>query len=173
NGLPAVLVVDEGCELADSLRGPRSAGYAVETAANPVEALELLSERPYAVVVARSGAHDIAGIELSEQAAVHGGDVSILMLTKSADAPNVSRSISARTSDFLTEPFTQTELIDRVEGALRRRMLSEQRVRSDERGLESLASRFHYLYDSVARSLSAALSLTHKPTFAHCERVAL
>ncbi len=173
----SILVIDDSDDLAGAIaRTSVGCGCKVISVPSPVRALEMLQEIPVALVVARARPHSMVGIDLAEQVSVHGNGTLVLLVSESIDMPTISRAVEATGTDFITEPISDVELSDKIANMLERQTAIRSRIGSVPdvaRVLDSLAHRFQHLADSAAVSLSAALKLTHAPTRAHCERVAL
>ncbi len=98
------------------------AGYRVSTAANGTEALKAArDERPDLIVLdlmlpGLSGYDVLAELRKREETR----DVGVILLTARRDEPDRIRGLSLGADDYLTKPFSPTELALRVTALLRR-----------------------------------------------------
>ena len=126
-----VLVIEDDPTLRLGLQKTlRSAGFAVEVAKTGKEGLEAaLAARPDLVLldVMLPGMN---GFEICEELRRHDVDVPILMVTAKGEEQDRVRGLRLGADDYIVKPFGVSELLARVDAALRRRRLreGEQRV---------------------------------------------
>ncbi len=131
-GPPRVLVVDDEETIRLALaRFLRTRGYLVHTASGAAEALALLTESPYAVVLCDVRMPGMSGVELVPLALELDEDVAIMMLTAVNDAPTATEALSGGAMDYLMKPIELSDL----EGAMQRVLLRRQRA-MDRRQME-------------------------------------
>ena len=117
---PRALVVDDEAPLVDLLRSYlEREGFEVATAADGERAVELVRELAPDVVVLDVMLPGIDGIEACRR--IRGfSDAYILMLTARAEEVDKIVGLSTGADDYLTKPFSPSELLARVRALLRR-----------------------------------------------------
>ena len=132
-----VLVVDDEPDLLYAIKlYLEDEGYTVFTAVNGDEALDLLKERIPDVVVLDVMMPDVDGFETLKQMR----DVStvpVIMLTARGEENDKVRGLGLGADDYVTKPFSQRELLSRIQAAIRRAemppSLPKTQIRIDER----------------------------------------
>jgi signal transduction histidine kinase len=100
-------------------------GYEVVLASGGVEGIRLFSEQRPDCVLLDVRMPDIDGFGVcSKIRELPGGDVPIVFLTALRDVDTFDRALTAGGDDFLTKPVRPTELIVRVQAALKLRRMS-------------------------------------------------
>ncbi len=121
-----ILVVDDDPRVLSLMeRGLAFEGYAVDTAADGVAALDIARDRPPDLVVLDVMMPGPDGIEVCRR--LRGGDseMAILMLTGRASVPARIAGLDAGADDYLVKPFAFDELLARIRALLRRTMPPE------------------------------------------------
>ena len=110
---PRILVVDDEQSILSAIkRVLRRAKFEVDTATNGVAALELLSERDYAVIVCDQRMPEMSGAEVLSQAHKTSPDTYRITLTGYTDLSSAQRSINdGKVQQFLTKPWNDDDLI--------------------------------------------------------------
>src|SRR5581483_11207220 len=119
----AILVVDDDQAVRDALRRALTVqGYAVETAADGREALDLLSGNGNSIDLAIVDVlmPRVDGLELTRQLRTQGSTLPILMLTARDQVTDRVSGLEAGADDYLVKPFALEELVARVRALLRR-----------------------------------------------------
>ncbi|HUX88759.1 MAG TPA: response regulator transcription factor [Chloroflexota bacterium] len=110
-------------------------GYIVFTAVNGYEALELLKERLPDVVVLDVMMPEPDGFETLKQVREI-STVPVIMLTAKGEEADKIRGLSLGADDYVTKPFSQRELLSRIQAVIRRaempRTLPKTQIRIDE-----------------------------------------
>ena len=125
NGLnvaPAILVVDDNAQnRALALATLQGEGYDVVTVASGRDALAVFVERPFDCVLLDVRMPEMDGFTLCRHIRAHerGQHVPILFLTAARDVDTFDEAFAAGGDDFLVKPVQPTELIVRVQGALK------------------------------------------------------
>jgi len=115
-----VLVVEDDRELRDLVRRYlERAGHAVYTTGSGAEALRLLDTTNPAALVLDLGLPDIDGLEVLA-AARDGREVPVVVLTARSAVEDRIDGLRRGADDYVTKPFSPTELVLRVEAVLHR-----------------------------------------------------
>jgi DNA-binding response OmpR family regulator len=115
-----VLVVEDDRELRDLVRRYlERAGHTVYTTGSGAEALRLLDTADPAVVVLDLGLPDIDGLTVLA-AARDGRGVPVVVLTARSTVEERIDGLRRGADDYVTKPFSPTELVLRVEAVLSR-----------------------------------------------------
>lgn len=115
-----VLVVEDDREIRELVRRYlERAGYAVHSTPSGAEAIRLLSDSPIDLVVLDLGLPDVDGFEVLAAAREH-GDVPVTVLTARSELPDRILGLQRGADDYLTKPFSPTELVLRVQAVLHR-----------------------------------------------------
>jgi signal transduction histidine kinase len=129
---PLVLVVDDNADLREYMSGLLSPHYRVLTAHDGLEALDLIRARAPDIVVSDVMMPRMTGIELVQALRTDPSDtaVPIILLSARAGAEATIEGLDAGSDDYLTKPFTASELLARVRahlklGQARRRWTAE------------------------------------------------
>jgi two-component system alkaline phosphatase synthesis response regulator PhoP len=116
----AVLVVEDDRELRDLVRRYlERAGHAVHTTGSGAEALGLLATGGVELVVLDLGLPDVDGLEVLT-AARAGREVPVVVLTARSQVEDRIDGLRRGADDYVTKPFSPTELVLRVEAVLHR-----------------------------------------------------
>ena len=118
---PLVLVADDDEDVRELVvfRLAR-AGYAVITAGDGQEALDLALSRRPRICVIDVMMPGLDGYEVTARLRASGelADVVILLLTASVEEAAVEKGFAAGADDYITKPFSPAELVERVAAAL-------------------------------------------------------
>jgi two-component system alkaline phosphatase synthesis response regulator PhoP len=116
----AVLVVEDDRELRELLRRYlERAGHAVHTTGSGAEAIGLLDNGDVALVVLDLGLPDVDGLDVLA-AARDGREVPVVVLTARSGVEDRIDGLRRGADDYVTKPFSPTELVLRVEAVLHR-----------------------------------------------------
>lgn len=127
---PRVLVVDDEKLLASSLAyALEREGFVVEVAADGQAGVEAATAGAFDLVILDLGLPLVSGtdacIAIREQS-----DVPIIMLSARDSTEDVVLGLEIGADDYVTKPFSPTELVSRIHALLRRRGLDHNRSRS-------------------------------------------
>jgi DNA-binding response OmpR family regulator len=115
-----VLVVEDDRDIRDLVRRYlERAGHAVLSTGSGVEGLKLLTQATPDLVVLDLGLPDLDGLEVLREAVAAGG-VPVIVLTARSDVEDRIRGLSLGADDYVTKPFSPTELTLRVGAVLAR-----------------------------------------------------
>jgi len=128
----SVLIVEDEKHLAAGLTyNLKAEGYDVEAVGTGEDALALLNDRAFDVMVLDVMLPGIDGFSLASRLRAQGQFVPILMLTARGQAQDVLRGFEAGADDYLPKPFDLGVLLARLNALLRRReWLNKDRHRS-------------------------------------------
>jgi len=117
----AVLVVEDDRELRELVRRYlQRAGHTVQTTGSGAEAIGLLAGGGVALVVLDLGLPDIDGREVLTAAHEDGREVPVVVLTARSSVDDRIEGLRRGADDYVTKPFSPTELVLRVEAVLHR-----------------------------------------------------
>ena len=120
---PLVLIVEDEQALVTLLRyNFEAAGYEVATALDGEEALLAIAERRPDLIVLDWMLPSISGLEVCRQVRrkPETRDVPVIMLTARGEEADRVRGLDSGADDYVTKPFSPTELVARVRAVLRR-----------------------------------------------------
>ncbi len=118
---PTVLVVDDDESIRVALeRALRLEGFAVQSAAGGLEALDLVDHDPPAVMVLDVTMPDISGVTVTARLRERGVDVPICILSARDEVHDRVAGLQAGADDYVVKPFELEELIARLHALLRR-----------------------------------------------------
>jgi two-component system alkaline phosphatase synthesis response regulator PhoP len=116
----AVLLVEDDRELREVVRRYlERAGHAVHTTGSGAEALSRLASGGVDLVVLDLGLPDVDGLEVLA-AARDGPDVPVVVLTARSQIEDRIDGLRRGADDYVTKPFSPTELVLRVQAVLHR-----------------------------------------------------
>ena len=102
-------------------RALRLEGFAVATAAGGREALEMVAQRPPAVIVLDVTMPDLDGVTVVKRLRAGGIDVPVCILSARDEVEDRVAGLQAGADDYLVKPFAIAELTARLQALLRRR----------------------------------------------------
>jgi two-component system, OmpR family, KDP operon response regulator KdpE len=115
-----ILVVDDEAQIRRVLRTTLIAGgYEVDDARGGQEALEKVRETKYDVILLDINMPDIKGTEVC-RAIRSSSDVALIMLTVRNSEADKVMALDAGADDYVTKPFSTSELFARIRAVLRR-----------------------------------------------------
>ncbi|MDQ8186587.1 ATP-binding protein [Pelagicoccus sp. SDUM812002] len=113
--LPGILVADDEPEMMRFLRSQLRGRYRIDEARDGAEALKIAAERRHHLILLDFMMPRVDGIEATRrlrEMPSHRG-VPIVILTARADEESKFQALDAGATDFLTKPFSSTELLAR------------------------------------------------------------
>jgi two-component system, OmpR family, KDP operon response regulator KdpE len=117
----SVLVVDDEPSLRKVIRASLAAsGFAVEEVGTGKEAVGILQERPFDLVLLDVNMPGIGGIEACRRIRTLAPKTGIVMVTVRDAEEDKVRALEAGADDYVTKPFRFRELIARMGAVLRR-----------------------------------------------------
>jgi two-component system OmpR family response regulator len=116
-----ILVVEDSAKMAALLkRGLEEEGYAVDVAGTGEDGLWMADQTPSDVIVLDVMLPDLDGFEVCRRMRDRGQWSPVLMLTARDGVPDRVAGLDAGADDYLTKPFSFTELAARTRALLRR-----------------------------------------------------
>lgn len=153
--LGSILIVDDEEALCGSLVTAFSLqGYRAAGARSGTEALELLRQRPFDVLLVDLRMPDIDGIQLMERVRAELPDVLVILMTGAGTVETAVRALKGGAYDYLVKPFTLPAIFHTV-----RRGLEQQRLRQENVYLSELNRRLQEVDEIKSNLLSA---ITHE-----------
>jgi DNA-binding response OmpR family regulator len=123
-----ILVVEDEEKVARFVeRGLKAELYTVQVALDGATALHHLKEESFDIVILDLNLPDISGNDILRHIRKNGNQTPVLVLTARAGIPEKVESFQEGADDYLTKPFSFTELVLRVK-ALARRSQSVNRI---------------------------------------------
>lgn len=118
-----ILVVEDELKMAGLLkRGLEEEGYAVDVAATGSDAIWAATENPYDAILLDVLLPDMNGQEVCRRLRAGGRWAPVLMLTARTAVADRVAGLDAGADDYLTKPFSFSELLARVRALVRRRV---------------------------------------------------
>ena len=137
-----VFVVDDDLSVREGLeRLLRAVGRKVETFASAQEFLAHRIENIPSCLVLDVGLPGLSGLDLQKQIAEANRTTPIVFITGQKDVPTSVRAMKAGAVEFLVKPFSEQDLLDAIEQALRR----DQSARHQQVQMQDLWSRYKSL----------------------------
>ncbi len=116
-----IALVDDDRNLLTSVAmGLTAEGFVVDAYADGLEALDGLARKPCDLAVLDIKMPRIDGMELLDRLRLR-SDVPVIFLTSKTDEPDQILGLSRGADDYITKPFSQRLLIERIRAVLRRR----------------------------------------------------
>jgi two-component system response regulator RegX3 len=132
--LSKILIVDDEPALADAVGyALRTEGFETHAVGDGEEALDAAVNGPYDVVVLDLNLPGLSGVEVCRRLRAQ-SSVPIIMLTARDAELDLVLGLEVGADDYVTKPFSMTELVGRVRAMIRRRDLD----RNDVRGLRKV-----------------------------------
>jgi DNA-binding response OmpR family regulator len=115
------LVVDDDVKISSFVaKGLREAGFAVDTVANGPDALTVVRTTPFDVAVVDIMLPGFDGLELIEKMRTAGLRLPVVILSARRSIDDRVAGLRRGGDDYLTKPFSFTELLARVQAVIRR-----------------------------------------------------
>lgn len=119
-GKRILVVDDEVVVLAAVSNALKKTGYRIDTAGSAEEALDLLENTSYDVVITDLLMPDIDGLDLLERIHQLGVGAQMIMITGYPSVESALRAKQLGAFEYVTKPFTRQELLSVVVRAIRR-----------------------------------------------------
>jgi FixJ family two-component response regulator len=152
-----VFVVDDDVSVREALEGlVRSAGFKVETFASAQDFLACRRVDAPSCLVLDVRLPGLSGLDLQKRIAEANTEIPIVFITGHSDVPTSVRAMKAGAVEFLMKPFSDQDLLDAIQQAIKRDRSSrlEQAQMEDLRGrYESLTPRERQVMEKVVSGL--------------------
>jgi len=133
-----ILIVDDDLSIRNTIQEYiNNAGFVSQTASTAEEALELIKNNKYAVVITDIRLPGMGGLELTKVIKKDNG-ADVIVVTGYSDDYSYEEAINIGASDFVIKPVRLEELLLRLRRVLKERQLGMERTRMMEK-LQKLA----------------------------------
>jgi response regulator RpfG family c-di-GMP phosphodiesterase len=182
SGRKRILIVDDEESIRTMLAGfLRSRGFDAETAADAAQALALLEQQPFDLVLSDVNMPGMNGIELLSRIRRSHAAVGVLMLTGCEDVSMAVDAMKSGALDYVQKPFDLDEVVALIRDALGRRdeklreashvQNLERLVQDQSAELRRLLGDLHEASEVTLEALVTALDARERETYAHSRRV--
>jgi DNA-binding NtrC family response regulator len=114
-----ILIVDDAPDTREVLqRNLQSEGYRVFTASDVPNAIRILEQAPFDLVITDFKMPRISGLDLVRHVRENFKDTEVMMITGYPSVGGAVGAVKAGAAEYLTKPFTQEELLSAVRGVL-------------------------------------------------------
>jgi len=166
-----ILVVDDEDLIRDILKeGLVQAGYDCSTAADGLEALEILEREPVDVVITDISMPNMDGMELADRIRRHHG-ADVIVMTGFAENLSYEDIIARGASDFIHKPVGVREIVVRLERVIRERTIFSEQRRT-EKELRNSLQKLRRVLSQTVNALASSLEKRDPYTAGHQQRVA-
>jgi len=115
-----ILIAEDEKKIADFIRrGLKEEGYAADIAGTGPDALELVSENPYDLLLLDIMLPGMDGVEVCSRLRGSGFAAPIMMLTAKDRVEDKVKGLDSGANDYLTKPFAFEELLARIRALIR------------------------------------------------------
>lgn len=129
-----ILIVDDNENILEVVRMRlESVGYEVSTAANARDALDLVKDAPFDLVITDLKMTERNGIQLMEDIQLVNPEIPVIILTAHGSIENAVEAMKKGAYSYLTKPFNDNDLALHVKKALEKQSLTREikRLRQD------------------------------------------
>ncbi len=134
-----LLIVDDEMHVRESLSSWFiEDGYEVETAKDANEALNLLSKKPFDIVITDIKMPGMDGVELQRRIKEVSPSVAVVLITAYASVQTAVQALKEGAYDYITKPFDPEQLSRVVEKALSQKKLKDENIVLKERISQAL-----------------------------------
>ena len=135
-----VLIVDDELSIRTTLRSMLARfGYQVDVAENADEALQILSQGAYDVVLSDIVLPRVSGVALLKEIRRASPDVQVIMMTGEPTVESAAEAVRAGAADYLVKPVPREAVLLSVANAARVKALDDERKRLEKENREYLA----------------------------------
>ncbi|HET9376007.1 MAG TPA: response regulator [Chthoniobacterales bacterium] len=137
-----VFVVDDDVSVREALESlVRSAGFSVETFASAQDFLARRRADGPSCLVLDVRLPDLSGLDLQKRIVEANREIPIVFITGHGDVPTSVRAMKAGAVEFLMKPFSDRDLLDAIEQAIKR----DQSARRQQAEMQDLRGRYESL----------------------------
>jgi len=146
---PHILWVDDEIDLLRShVMFLENKGYAVETAANGADAVDIVREQPFDVVFLDEQMPGMDGLETLEAVKEVRPEMPVVMVTKSEEEDLMEKALGSQISDYLTKPVNPSQILLTC-----KRLLEQSQLRQ-----ETLSQKYLQSFNEISQALREPLS---------------
>jgi CheY-like chemotaxis protein len=146
---PHILWVDDEIDLLRShVMFLENKGYAVETAANGADAVDIVREKPFDVVFLDEQMPGMDGLETLEAVKQERPELPVVMVTKSEEEDLMEKALGSQISDYLTKPVNPSQILLTCKRLLERTQLRQ----------ETLSQKYLQSFNEISQALREPLS---------------
>ena len=125
---PQILVIDDELSMRELLEYMLSKeGYAVTCAQNGVEAIKLLKEKDFDLLLCDIRLGDMSGLEVLRASKQKKNDSVVIMISAYASAETAVEAMNDGAYDYVPKPFNNEELMETVAKALELRTIEQEK----------------------------------------------
>ena len=135
NSMRILLVEDDEKIASFIIGGLRQSGFVVDHAADGLDGLQLASSEPYAVAVIDVMLPGMDGLKLIEELRRRKVNTPIIILSAKRSVEDRVRGLETGSDDYLSKPFSFSELLARVQALIRRSTSAAEPTRLSVGGL--------------------------------------
>jgi len=156
-------------------------GYRAHLAPNGRQALDMLSERRYDLVLIEAVLPDMDGLELLDEVKLRFPSLTVVVLSAVRDIEVAVDAMRRGACDYLVKPYTVERLLQTVDRAIDYRSLDERHLHDLQRledavqarteQLEQAIADLEHSYDVTLEALGDSLDLKDSETEGHSKRV--
>ena len=128
-----ILIVDDENGLRNSLKELLQDSYEVETAADGEEALKLISDKSFEIVLSDLKMPKLDGLQLLEKIKEHSPLTSFILMTAQGSIEGAVAAIQAGADDYIAKPIEFTELLHRLDHIVELRAWKNQKSLNEEK----------------------------------------
>jgi putative two-component system response regulator len=172
-----VLIVDDEVAITRLIARLLSAeGYACETAINGEQALQMLQENTFQLLISDIVMPGMSGIDLLMIVKKLFPDLAVIMVTGVDDRDTAIWALEIGAYGYVIKPFSKNEMIIHVVNSLERRrltLMSREYERTLEREVEEKTRQIRHREEHIALRLVSASGFRDDETGAHIRRIGL
>jgi DNA-binding NtrC family response regulator len=116
-----ILIVEDEAGPRESLRMILKPFYDLYTAANGIDAIQLVQKHNISLVTLDLNMPGLSGIEVLKEIKKIKPDIEVIIITALATLPNAQVGLRFGASDFISKPFHVSEVLSIVQKSLERR----------------------------------------------------
>jgi len=114
-----ILIVDDEPIVCERLKALLERdGYRVETATDPVKAVQRLEEKEFDIVISDFRMKEIDGVQLMEKVLQKSGRTKVIMITAYATLELARQTLTGGAFDFISKPFKAKEIRETIKRAI-------------------------------------------------------